>query len=898
MRREQIEERENRTPVARTIPGDVLPGKSSALAQGFDESLLDLQKAIGNRGVLRMLQQEAGEAGQSEQMDGGVRSFMESRFGADLSGVRIHRGGGAAMAASQMNSAAFTMGKDIFFGAGKYAPQTADGTQLLSHELAHVLQQGRGERKLGVRAGAAHEAEAAGAARGVAGGSPRVSVQQSSAPGIAKQAEPAPPAATAKAYQYTFEGKTVTLTEEEYKREIARTIHNLGVEFNRVEGIAQGHRETHQDFLDNTHNFFGIVSDIVANTAPPQVGIWNWPRPAINAGRDSLKNGKVEVAGRELKVAQDALRDAQREWNSYIEKTISGAQTAQAALETTRDISFAIAIGTAAVVAAPVVAAGVAAAGVTGVAGTAATGLVITAGGGVAGAGLRAGSAAAGQKLAFGHVNSNELEKEAKEGFKHGAIDAGTAFVTAGSGRFLGEGTSAAGKVLRHATAAGVGGGFSGGAEAISEGKSAGEVLGATGRGFASGFVGGGVTSKLGGAAAEQSAARRILSGTAGSVASGVTSTVLSGGSTEDVKRAVGTSLITGLATSGATHPGSHTPEETPPSRKQLPQAAERSAKPKEIPSNVVPPEKIEQLRLKKLAASAEAGEKASASTTKDESNVRSLEEMRQRKAAEPAKKPQPPTEAESQVQPIPEEQPAEAEVRLAANAGRQGVQTADTSVGTERRLKVVASAEGGSRSRPGGDLRGVNEFREREVNRRIPSAKERLSGPRSLSEHLEETGATKNLRDIRKGQRGGQVDEEAQLHRAVGKAIEPVEVEIFGGDLIAKGASSVHANHEFPEWIRKAFPKSAQSTKSIIKEGPDIVAIDEKRGRIVVGDVTAKPTDSHLTKTISDAQKIAANLPEKYQDYEIVVQERYYGAEAEYSAEKVVKPRRVKRQE
>jgi hypothetical protein len=622
VRRYPIEEQESRTPVARTTPGGVLPGKPFALAQGFDESLLDLQKTIGNRGVLRMLQAESSEGGKSERMDAGVRTFMEGRFGADLSGVRIHRGDGAGIAASQMNSAAFTMGNDIFFGAGKYAPQTAEGTQLLSHELAHVLQQGSGCGKSGGPVDAAHEAEAARAAKTIAGGSSRVSVKQASGPRIATQTEPAPPAATAKAYTYTFEGKTVTLNEEQYKHEIARTIHNLGVEFNRVESIAQGHRETHQDFLDHTHNIFGIVSDIVANTAPPLVGIWNWPRPAINSGREALKNGKVELAGRQLKNAQDALRDAQREWNGYIEKTIAGAQTTQATLETTRDISFALAIGSAAIVAAPVIAAGAAAAGVTGLAGTVATGAVVTAGGGVAGAGLRAGAAAAGQKLAFGHVNTNELKNEAKEGFKHGAIDAG-----------LGEGTSVGGKVLRHAAAGGVGGGFSSGAEAISEGKSAGEVLSATGKGVASGFVGGGVTSKLGGAAAEQAAARRIFAGTAGSVASGATSAVLSGGSTDDIKRAVGTSLITGLATSSATHGGgSHPPEEAPPIRKEPPAAgsaetnktvtsapAEVSAGTQESRSNVVPPEKIEQLRLKKLEARAQAGESSSVSATKDE---------------------------------------------------------------------------------------------------------------------------------------------------------------------------------------------------------------------------------------------------------------------------------------
>jgi hypothetical protein len=678
------------------------------------------------------------------------------------------------------------------------------------------------------------------------------------------------------------------------------------VQFNRVESNAEGERAIHKDFLEHTHNVFGVISDIIADTAPPQSGIWSWPRPAINAGREALRNGKVEIAGRQLKLAEDALRDAEREWNSYLQKTISGAQTAQSALETTRDISFAIAIGTAAVVAAPVVAAGAATLGATGATGTLVTGAVVTAGGGVAGAGLRAGSAAAGQELAFGHVQGGEVWKEAREGFKHGAIDASTALVTAGTGRLLGEGASVGGKVLRHAVAGGVGGGFSSGSEAISEGKSAREILKATGVGIASGFAGGGVTKLVGGTSAEQSAVRRIVSGGAGSVVSGTTGTILSGGSREDVKRVVATSLISGIVSSAAApEPASHTPEEPPPTRKEPPRApeieatraqtiktpSEFPAEPEKLPSNVVPREKLERMRLKKLAARPAVEERSPATPTKDEPNVRSLEEMRQRKAAAAAKKPQPPTEPDSQVQPVPQSQPEQEELKLAAGAESQGVLTAGETADVERRLKVVASA---GRGRPGGDLRGVTEFREREIGKARRSFREESSEPASLSQHVEELGETKTLRDLKKSQKGRLVDEEKQLHMQVGKVIEPVEREIFGGDLIAKGATVVHENHEFPGWLRKIFPQSAQSTRSVIREGPDLVAIDEKSRRIHVGDVTAKPSGSHLAKTVADARKIAANLPEVYQDYELVAQERYYGGEQEYSREMVVKPGRT----
>jgi hypothetical protein len=564
-------------------------------------------------------------------------------------------------------------------------------------------------------------------------------------------------------------------------------------------------------------------------------------------------------------------------------------------------------------VAAPVIAAGLAEAGVTGVAGTLATGGAVTAGGAGVGGVLRGGTSIVGQGIATGHVDLGKAWQETKEGAKHGAIDASTALVMAGTDRLLGKGTTVAGKVVRHAATGAAGGAFSSGVTAVSEGKSAGEVFESTGIGAVSGFAGGTVTSMLGGSAAQQSTARRVLSGAAGSVASGTTATVLSGGSTADIKRAVATSAITGVATSAATPThGGPTTEEIPPKGKEpthaaspepgrasaLPDPAEIFSAPKKIPSKLIPREKIELQRLKKLAVHAQVEEKAAAPAKEEESNVRSLDEFRQRKAAAAAaKKPQPPTEAPIQAQPVVLEQTAEAEMKLAAGAESQGIPVAGKSVVEESRLKIVASGGGGGgRSRPGGDLRHVGEFREREFGRNTPSLKTVRSGPSTLSEHLEELEATKSIRDLRKGWNRNLVDTEAQLHREIGKAIEPVEVEIFGGDLMAKGASSVHPNHEFPPWLQKIFPSGAKFTRSTVRGGPDLVAIDEKNGRIHVGDVTAKASGSHLAKTAAYARKIAAALPENYADFEVVAQERYYGTEQEYSDVVVVKPGTGKR--
>lgn len=80
-------------------------------------------------------------------LDGPVRSFFESRFGHDFSGVRIHDDAASGESAKGIGARAYTSGHDIVFGAGEYAPETQEGRRLLAHELTHVVQQrGCGER--------------------------------------------------------------------------------------------------------------------------------------------------------------------------------------------------------------------------------------------------------------------------------------------------------------------------------------------------------------------------------------------------------------------------------------------------------------------------------------------------------------------------------------------------------------------------------------------------------------------------------------------------------------------------------------------------------------------------------------------------------------------------------
>jgi hypothetical protein len=77
-------------------------------------------------------------------LDPPTRAFMESRFGDDFSGVRVHTDAGAAGWGRAVHANAYAVGNHVVFGAGRYSPSTPSGKTLLAHELAHVVQQSQG----------------------------------------------------------------------------------------------------------------------------------------------------------------------------------------------------------------------------------------------------------------------------------------------------------------------------------------------------------------------------------------------------------------------------------------------------------------------------------------------------------------------------------------------------------------------------------------------------------------------------------------------------------------------------------------------------------------------------------------------------------------------------------
>ncbi|MGJ8744944.1 eCIS core domain-containing protein [Polaribacter sp.] len=80
--------------------------------------------------------------GGGTSLDTGVKNEMESGFGSDFGGVRVHNDNKAVQMNQELGSQAFTNGNDIYFNEGKYNPESDSGKHLLAHELTHTVQQG------------------------------------------------------------------------------------------------------------------------------------------------------------------------------------------------------------------------------------------------------------------------------------------------------------------------------------------------------------------------------------------------------------------------------------------------------------------------------------------------------------------------------------------------------------------------------------------------------------------------------------------------------------------------------------------------------------------------------------------------------------------------------------
>jgi hypothetical protein len=165
------EEADRAADVVMRAPSDLVQRKCAcgAEAGGSGECSECMQKRQqpGEMPILR--RQPAGGGSKSEApaivhrvlgsagrpLDHTTSAFMEARFGRDFGKVRIHTDQRAAQSAASIDALAYTVGNNVVFGRGQYAPDSSSGRRLLAHELAHVLQQtgglgpglGRGDKK-------------------------------------------------------------------------------------------------------------------------------------------------------------------------------------------------------------------------------------------------------------------------------------------------------------------------------------------------------------------------------------------------------------------------------------------------------------------------------------------------------------------------------------------------------------------------------------------------------------------------------------------------------------------------------------------------------------------------------------------------------------------------------
>jgi len=112
----------------------------------------------------------AARAGGGQAVEGGAADAAQRAGIGDVSDVRLHTGSEAAEAAAAVSAKAFTVGSDVYFGAGQYAPGTRAGDQLLGHELAHATQQRGAAPEVAAKLEVTDGADAVEAEADVAGG--------------------------------------------------------------------------------------------------------------------------------------------------------------------------------------------------------------------------------------------------------------------------------------------------------------------------------------------------------------------------------------------------------------------------------------------------------------------------------------------------------------------------------------------------------------------------------------------------------------------------------------------------------------------------------------------------------------------------------------------------------
>jgi Domain of unknown function (DUF4157) len=180
------------------------PAEGQAAASAARSSgLVGLHRHIGNQGVQRLLAQRSSgepaeldqetadrierERGSGQPLDTSLQARMGEALETDLSQVQVHTSPQADSLNQRLGARAFTTGRDVFFREGAYDPHSSAGQELITHELAHVVQQGSGAaggsgRMMVNAPGDAFEQEADATAKAVTGAQAGSQVQRQEVP--------------------------------------------------------------------------------------------------------------------------------------------------------------------------------------------------------------------------------------------------------------------------------------------------------------------------------------------------------------------------------------------------------------------------------------------------------------------------------------------------------------------------------------------------------------------------------------------------------------------------------------------------------------------------------------------------------------------------------------------
>ena len=305
-----------------------------------------------------------------QPLDAATRAALEPRFGHDFSGVRVHTDDRAAESARAVEARAYTVGQDVAFGPGQYAPDTSQGRRLLAHELAHVVQQG-GDASSTRAAPDELEASARTASEAVVSGGTTVRVAGRSAPMLARDA--APPAAAlpplnvgdreglllvmqavqsikpssdaSGLYTLVYQGRTITLTQAQ-RDELSKTASKA-----LADGLSKAGSKARfamsaykaQKDVDDDHyivapavKFWGGVHDPGEELEETVSAVSG----SVVIGRGMLARGDFQKAAAALADAEAASVKASRLSAGYQEDIISAGESQIKVLEFTRDASF------------------------------------------------------------------------------------------------------------------------------------------------------------------------------------------------------------------------------------------------------------------------------------------------------------------------------------------------------------------------------------------------------------------------------------------------------------------------------------------------------------------------------------------------------------------------------